>query len=44
LTASKSTDVGENETPAQSLGRSRPSSMSQSGLTRSALPANDERD
>jgi hypothetical protein len=44
LTASKSTVVGENEQPSQSVARNSPSSISQSGLIRSGLPANDDRD
>jgi len=44
LTASKSTAVAENDQPAQSRARNSPSSISQSGLIKSGLPANDDRD
>jgi hypothetical protein len=44
LTASKSTAAAGNERPAQSLARSSPSSISQSGLMSNALPANDDND
>jgi hypothetical protein len=42
LTASKSTAV-DDEPPAQSLGFTSSSSISQSGLIKSALPANEDR-
>jgi DNA-binding transcriptional regulator YdaS (Cro superfamily) len=44
MTASKSTVVGENVRPAQSFAVNSPSSISQSGLIRSRLPAKDDRD